>query len=163
MQNWKKATKNLFVSFFRPKGQWEDWNMKCFCTNCFDVKELVEYIELNGTYGHCLICGSGNVKRISADRIGRVLKAYLDDTYRDRKAAVLVQSREGNMSQEVLSAIAETEGWQSVAEILIEDKEIFSERISPDQRLERLWNLFAATGMEYESYADITERRFVPK
>ena len=100
--------------------------MKCFCTNCFDTKEIVEYIELNGTYGHCLICKSGNVKRISADRIGRVLKAYLDDTHRDRKAEVLMQSGKRNMSQEVLSAIAETEGWQSVAEILIEDKEIKS-------------------------------------
>ncbi len=137
--------------------------MKCFCINCFDVKEIIDYIELNGTYGHCTVCKSGNVKRISADRIGRVLKAYLDDTYRDRKAAVLMQSQESDMSQEVLSAIAETEGWQSVAEILIEDKEIFSERISPDQRLELLWNLFAVAGMEYESYADIIERRFVPK
>lgn len=62
--------------------------MKCFCVNCFDVKEIIDYIELNGTYGHCLICKSGNVKRISADRIGRVLKAYLDDTHRDRKAEV---------------------------------------------------------------------------
>ena len=127
------------------------------------MKESIDYIELNGTYGHCTVCKSGNVKRISADRIGRVLKAYLDDSYRDRKAAVLMQSVEINLSSEVLSAIVETEGWQSVAEILIEDKEIFSERISPDQRLELLRNLFAETGMEYESYADITERRFVPK
>ena len=163
MQNWKKATKNLFVSFFRPKGQWEDWNMKCFCTNCFDVKEMIDYIELNGTYGHCTVCKSGNVKRILADRIGRVLKAYLDDTYRDRKAAVLMQSQESDMSQEVLSAIAETEGWQSVAEILIEDKEIFSEKIPAEQRLELLQILFSETGIEYERYADVTERRFVPK
>ena len=137
--------------------------MKCFCTNCFETKEIIDYIELNGTYGHCPVCKSGNVKRISADRIGRVLKAYLDDSYRDRKAEVLMQSVEINLSPEVLSAIVETEGWQSVAEIMIEDKEIFSDRILPDQRLERLHNLFAETGMEYESYADITERRFVPK
>ncbi len=137
--------------------------MKCFCVNCFDVKEIIDYIELNGTYGHCLICKSGNVKRISADRIGRVLKAYLDDTHRDRKAEVLMQSGKRNMSQEVLSAIAETEGWQSVAEILIEDKEIFSEKIPAERRLELLQILFAETGIEYEGYADVTERRFVPR
>lgn len=137
--------------------------MKCFCTNCFDVKEIVEYIELNGTYGHCLICKSGNVKRISANRLGRILRAYLDDNYRDRKAEVLMQSGKRNMSQEVLSAIAETEGWQSVAEILIEDKEIFSEKIPAEQRLELLQILFAETGIEYERYADVTEWRFVPK
>ena len=137
--------------------------MKCFCTNCFDVKESVEYIELNGTYGHCLICKSGNVKRISANRLGRILRAYLDDNYRDRKAEVLMQSGKRNMSQEVLSAIAETEGWQSVAEILIEDKEIFSEKIPAEQRLELLQILFAETGIEYERYADVTEWRFVPK
>ena len=62
--------------------------MKCFCTNCFNVKELVEYIELNGTYGHCLICGSGSAKRILADRIGRILRTYLDEHYIDRKSEV---------------------------------------------------------------------------
>lgn len=136
--------------------------MKCFCVNCFDTKEIVEYIELNGTYGHCLICGSGNVKRISADRIGRVLKAYLDDTYRDRKAEVCLQGRK-KISQERIGELEEKEGWQSIGEILIDDKAIFSEKIPADQRLELLRNMFAETGTEYEAYADVTERRFVPK
>lgn len=163
MQNWKKATKNLFVSFFRPKGQWEDWNMKCFCTNCFDVKELVEYIELNGTYGHCLICGSGSVKRILADRIGRILRTYLDEHYIDRKSEVPNQCRKCEWNTTQMEAQAHQEGWQSVEEILVEDKEIFSERIPVEQRPKRLGELFAEAGVEYAQYADVTERRFVPK
>lgn len=137
--------------------------MKHLCTNCFDVEEIVAYIELNGTYGHCLICRSGNVKRIAADRISRVLKSYLDDNYIDRKAETLRQSKKRRINQNHLKELAEKEGWQSVEEILNEDKEIFSERIFEERRLELLQILFAEAGMEDEKYADVTERRFVSK
>ena len=100
--------------------------------------------------------------RISANRIGRFLKVYLDDAYRDRKAEVCPQGRK-KISQERIGELAEKEGWQSIEEILIDDKAIFSEKIPADQKLELLRNLFAETGTEYEAYADVTERRFVPK
>ena len=79
MENWKKAERKSFDRLLPPERATGGLGMKCFCTNCFDTKEIVDYIDLHGELGKCTVCKSRGVKRITADQIGRVLRLYLDD------------------------------------------------------------------------------------
>ena len=67
--------------------------MKKYCIRCFDTKEIIDYIDLYGELGNCPVCKSGSVKRITADRIGRLLRSYLDDVYIDCKAEVMQKNK----------------------------------------------------------------------
>ncbi len=100
MQNWKRAERKVFDRFLPPERAMGGLGMKCFCTNCFDTKEIVDYIDLHGELGTCTVCKSGGVKRITADRIGRLLRSYLDDVYIDRKAEVMRKIGKKKCSQE---------------------------------------------------------------
>ena len=137
--------------------------MKKYCIRCFDTKEIIDYIDLYGELGNCPVCKSGSVKRITADRIGRLLRSYLDDVYIDCKAEVMQKNKKKKCSQEKRAELAENEGWQSVEEILIEDKSIFSEKIPADRQREMLGEMFATADWENAAYGSMTERRYVPK
>lgn len=163
MENWKKAERKSFDRLLPPERATGGLGMKCFCTNCFDTKEIVDYIDLHGELGKCTVCKSRGVKRITADRIGRLLRLYLDDVYIDRKAEVMRKIGKKKCSQERLVKLSENEGWQSVEEIFIEDKEIFSEKIPEGCQREMMEEMFAAADWEKAAYGSMTERRYVPK
>ena len=134
--------------------------MKKYCVHCFDTEEIIHYIELNGEFGQCLVCNSRSVNRIGADRIGRFLRNYLADAYIDRKACI------GQLDEKQkyrLKQWAEQEGWQSIEEILIEDKAIFSEQIPAETQRRILTDIFSSFTWEDEAYADIKDKRFLPK
>ena len=134
--------------------------MKKYCVHCFDTEEIIHYIELNGKFGQCPVCNSRSVNRIGADRIGRFLRTYLADAYIDRKVCI------GQLDEKQkcrLKQWAEQEGWQSIEEILIEDKAIFSEQIPAETQRRILTDIFSSFTWEDEAYADIKDKRFLPK
>lgn len=115
--------------------------MKKYCVHCFDTEEIIHYIELNGEFGQCPVCNSRSVNRIGADRIGRFLRNYLADAYIDRKTCI------GQLDEKQkyrLKQWAEQEGWQSIEEILIDDKAIFSEQIPAETQRRILTDIFHA-------------------
>lgn len=134
--------------------------MKKYCVHCFDTEEIIHYVELNGEFGQCPVCNSRSVNRIGADRIGRFLRNYLADAYIDRKACI------GQLDEKQkyrLKQWAEQEGWQSIEEIFIEDKAIFSEQIPAAAQRRILTDIFSCFTWEDEAYADIKDKRFLPK
>ena len=140
--------------------------MKKYCTCCFDVKEIVELIKLNGERGNCSICNSKNQLRMNADRIGRFLRCYLTDFYIDRKTEMLkdIYFKEKDAMITQLKEWSEQEGWQSLEEIFIEDKEIFSDRIKKETQIEILKDLINDPGGEiYATWKDVSEKRFIPR
>lgn len=58
---------------------------------------------------------------------------------------------------------AEQEGWQSIEEILIDDKAIFSEQIPAETQRRILTDIFSRYTWQDEAYADIKDKRFLPK
>jgi hypothetical protein len=134
--------------------------MKKYCVHCFDTEEIIHYIELNGEFGQCPVCNSRSVNRIGADRIGRFLRNYLADAYIDRKTRI------GQLDEKQkyrLKQWAEQEGWQSIEEIFIEDKAIFSDQIPAATQRRILTDIFSCFTWEDEAYADIKDKRFLPK
>lgn len=134
--------------------------MKKYCVHCFDTEEIIHYIELNGEFGQCPVCNSRSVNRIGADRIGRFLRNYLADAYIDRKTRI------GQLDEKQkyrLKQWAEQEGWQSIEEILIEDKAIFSEQIPAETQRRILTDIVSCYTWQDEAYADIKDKRFLPK
>lgn len=134
--------------------------MKKYCVHCFDTEEIIHYIELNGEFGQCPVCNSRSVNRIGADRIGRFLRNYLADAYIDRKIRI------GQLDEKQkyrLKQWAEQEGWQSIEEIFIEDKAIFSDQIPAATQRRILTDIFSCFTWEDEAYADIKDKRFLPK
>ena len=134
--------------------------MKKYCIHCFDTEEIVSYIEVYGEFGQCPVCNARNVKRIGADRIGRFLREHLADTYIDCKAGV---KRPSKKQKQILGKRAEQEGWQSIEEILIEDKAIFSEKLPLETQRSILVDIFSCFIWEDDVYGDVTDRRFLPK
>lgn len=134
--------------------------MKKYCVHCFDTEEIIHYIELNGEFGQCPVCNSRSVNRIGADRIGRFLRNYLADAYIDCKACIgqLYEKQKYRLKQ-----WAEQEGWQSIEEIFIEDKAIFSEQIPAAAQRRILTDIFSCYTWQDEAYADIKDKRFLPK
>lgn len=140
--------------------------MKKYCTQCFDVQEIVQYIEENGELGNCHVCGSIYHPRLDGEQISHILQCYLNEAYIDRKAEVLGRIKECQSLEARSSLIRkeQEEGWQSVSEILIEDKEIFSQRIPKEKQKECLRDLIYGSWTEaYEAYEDMEEKRFIPK
>lgn len=136
------------------------FDMKCFCTNCFDTEEIIDYIELFGEFGQCPACNSRSVNRIRADRIGRFLRTYLADAYIDCKAGI---GQPDQKQKDRLEQWAEQQGWQSIEEIFIEDKAIFSAHIPLEIQKTILTDIFSCFTWEDEAYADIKGKRFLPK
>lgn len=134
--------------------------MKCFCTNCFDTEEIIDYIELFGDFGQCPVCNARSVNRIRADRIGRFLRNYLADAYIDCKAGM---GQPDEKQKDRLEQWAEQQGWQSIEEILIEDKAIFSAKLLLEIQKTILTDIFSSFTWEDEAYADIKDKRFLPK
>lgn len=140
--------------------------MKKYCTQCFDVQEIVQYIEENGEQGKCQVCGSTHNPILDGEQIGYILRCYLGEAYKDCKAEELGRIKECQSAETRLYLMRkeQEEGWQSVSEILIEDKEIFSQRIPKDKQKECLRELIYGSGADmHETYKEMEEKRFVPK
>ena len=139
---------------------------KC-CVNCFDIQEIIGYILHHGQTGICPICGSTGIQVISEEEVADFLKDYLGNSYTDMREELKNIERSFAVAEDVvdqqlrekyehaLHIIKEQMGLQSLEEIFIEDKEIFSERLSAEQKKKFLEKLF--------DNQDITEKYLIPK
>ena len=140
---------------------------KC-CVNCFDIQELIEYILVNGKSGICPVCGSSGIHVIAEEEISQFLKKYLLQSYTDMWEELQNIERSFTIAEEELAdqglkekyehalyLIKEEMGLQSLEEIFIEDKEIFSDRLDEMQQKKILKELF--------DNQDITKKYLIPK
>ena len=146
------------------------------CEHCFDTKEIIAYIYKHGTRASCPWCVSHNVKTLEVRQIGKFLRDYMDREYRDfyselyemYKKRMLEDSRLGSHADEsymmAYKIVKEHIGMQSISEIMIDDKEIFSERLCPEDRHELLKQIFSYPEDEQKKvdlYTDIDIPRFI--
>lgn len=148
------------------------------CEHCFDTREIIAYIYKHGDHGTCPWCGSHNAKTIKIQEIGKFLRRYMDQEYRDLyselyqlyKKRILEDSSYRRQTDETYmmayKIVKEHIGMQSISEIMIDDKEIFSERLCPEDKHRLLKQIFSYPDDEQKKvdlYTDIDIPRFVPR
>lgn len=89
------------------------------CINCFSESNIREFIESEDILGNCDYCGSLNVHICNVGDVGKFIKDGVERYYEDAANQVGYDSSEGGY---LLST-------QDIAEILLEEEDIFGESL----------------------------------
>ncbi len=111
-------------------------NNKC-CTNCFSEFEIINFIESEGVIGDCDYCHSRNVNICDVVDVGSFIMEGVERHYEDAANQVGYDSSEGGYLLPT----------QDIAEILLEEKDIFGESL--DDPYPMLEDLVSNDGTPY--------------